>query len=77
MFEKMGNARRAGRFVGRADLVPNHMGDDRRAVVGQHHDFQAVFELEMSDVRLRVGQRRAGKKNRGGGQTGDGPADAA
>ncbi len=31
-----------GRLVGRADAVPEHVGDDRRAPVRHHDDLQAV-----------------------------------
>ncbi len=41
----------AGRLVGGADLVPHHVRDDRRAVVGDHHDLHPVRELEMRNVR--------------------------
>jgi hypothetical protein len=42
MFEKVRQARLAGGLVGGADLVPDHFGDDRCAVIGDHHDVQAV-----------------------------------
>ena len=42
MLEEMRDAGLAGGLVGRADLVPDHMGHDRRAVVGDHHDLHAV-----------------------------------
>ena len=48
MLEEMGDARDALGLVGGADLVPDHVGDDRRAVIGDHHDLQAVGELELT-----------------------------
>ena len=55
MLEEMGEARLAGRLVRGADLVPDHVGDDRRAPVRHHHDFEAVGEREMADVGFRRG----------------------
>ena len=51
MFEEMREPGLAGGLVGGADLVPDHVGDDRRAVVGNDHDFEAVGEREMRDRR--------------------------
>ena len=48
MFEEMRDAGLAGRLVGRADPVPDHVGDDRRAVVRDDHDFEAVGEREVA-----------------------------
>jgi hypothetical protein len=47
MFEEMRDPRFARRLVRGADTVPDHMGDDRDAAVGDDHDFHAVRELEM------------------------------
>ena len=55
MFEEMGEPGLAGGLVGGADPVPDHVGDDRRAVVGDDHHFEAVGEREMGDVRTRRG----------------------
>ena len=49
MFEEVGEPRLAGRLVGGADAIPDHVGDDRRAAIGNHHDFEAVGESEMGD----------------------------
>ena len=54
MLEEMRQARLAGRAVGGADLVPDPVGDHRRAVVGHHHHLHAVVEREAS----RDGTRR-------------------
>ena len=51
MFEKMGDARLARRIVGGAVAIPDHMRDDRRAVVGNDDDLEAVFQSEMGDLR--------------------------
>ena len=36
-------------FVGGADFVPDHMGDDRRAMIRNNHDFKPVAEGEVGD----------------------------
>ena len=59
MLEEMREAGFAGRLVGRADLVPDHLRDHGRAVVGDHHDLQAVAEREAGG-RLR-GDRGLGE----------------
>ena len=46
MFEEMREPGFARRLVGRADLVPDHLRDDRGAVIGDHHHLQAVAERE-------------------------------
>ena len=61
MFEEMRQAGFARRLVGGADLVPDHVGDDRRAMIGDHDDFKAVVELEIGDRRRRL-RRRDGSK---------------
>ena len=43
MLEEMREAGLARRLVGGADLVPDHVGDDRRAAVGNHHHFEPVL----------------------------------
>ena len=48
VFEEMRDAGFARRLVGGADPVPDHVGDDRRAAVGDDHDLQAVGEREMA-----------------------------
>ena len=39
------------RIVGGAVAVPDHMGDDRRAMVGNDDDLEAVLKREMRDLR--------------------------
>jgi hypothetical protein len=46
VLEEMRQAGFARRLVGRADLVPDHLGDHRRAVIGDHDDLQAIIERE-------------------------------
>ena len=41
MFEEMRETGFARRLVGGADFVPDHMGDDRRAMIGNDDDLQA------------------------------------
>ena len=59
MFEKMCDARLADRVVGRADAVPHHMHDDRRAMVRHDHHLHAVLEREglgIEDRGARAGR---------------------
>ena len=61
-----------GGLVGGADLVPDHVGDDRRAVVRHDHHLKTVGEREVGDIRRRRGIGAAGENGRGDGETGDG-----
>ena len=54
MFEKMRQPRLARRLVGGADFVPDHVGDDRRAVVGNDDEFQTVRQREVGDIGGRL-----------------------
>ena len=72
MFEEMGEAGLARRLVGGADLVPDHVGDDRRAAVRDHDHFEAVGEREMADVRLWRGLHGGGEQSRCDGQPANG-----
>ena len=68
MLEEMREPGFAWRLVGRADLVPDHLGDDGRAVIGDHHHLQAVLERERGGTFRRdrgLGQGVTGGK--GGG----------
>ena len=56
VLEEMGDARLARRIVGRAVTVPDHVGDDGGAMVGNDHDLEAVLKGEMGDMR-RGGER--------------------
>jgi hypothetical protein len=65
VLEEMGDARLARLFVGRTDLVPHHVGDDRRAPVGNDDDLKPVVEGEVLDLRrllLGKGGRRRKRK---------------
>ena len=62
MFEEMRQPGFARRLVGGADLVPDHVGDDRRAMIGDDDDFKAVVELEIGDCRRRFAARDASKR---------------
>ena len=74
MFEEMRNAGLALRIVGGAVAVPHHMGDDRRAMVGDDDEFKAVVERHMGDGRAgfvaggSVAGRAAGFRMGRGGQ---------
>ena len=54
MLEEMGQARNAGRIVHRADLEPQHLGDDGRAMIGDHQHLHAVAAAR-TGKRLRRG----------------------
>ena len=58
VFEEMGDARLARRIVGRAVAVPDHMGDDGSAMIGNHDDVEAVGKSEMRDLGRRLNMRR-------------------
>ena len=66
MFEEMGEPRLARGLVGRADLVPEHVGDDRRAVIGNDHDLEAVREREMGDLWAAGGRGSSDHRARRG-----------
>ena len=51
MFEKMRDAGFAWRIVGRAIAIPDHMCHDRRAVIFDDDDFQAIAELCLRNRR--------------------------
>ena len=60
MLEEMRQARNARRIVHRADLEPQHLGDDRRAVIGDHQHLHAVLQRELEGLRrCRPGRRSA------------------
>jgi hypothetical protein len=42
VFEEMRHAGNAGRIVDRADLEPQHLRDDRRAMIGDHQHLHAI-----------------------------------
>jgi hypothetical protein len=49
VLEEVGDARDARRLVGRADAIPDVVGDDGRAMVRHDHHLQPVAELELAD----------------------------
>ena len=60
MFEEMRQAGFARRLVGGADLVPDHVGDDRRAMIGDHHDFKTVASVKsVTSARACAARRGA------------------
>jgi hypothetical protein len=46
MLKEVRNARRPARFIGRANAIPDHVRDHRRAAIGNHHDLQAIPQCE-------------------------------
>ena len=76
VFEEMREAGFARRLVGGADLVPDHVGDDRRAVVGNDDQLEPVRQREVGDLGAgRLGGERrvaasAATSGRGGGEAG-------
>ena len=68
MFEEMGKPRLARRLVGGADLVPQHVGDHRRAVIGNDDDLETVREREVGDLGADPGVGgRDERRGKGGG----------
>ena len=46
VLEEVGDARLAERIIRRAIAIPDHVGHDGHAVIGDHHHFEAVVERE-------------------------------
>jgi hypothetical protein len=72
MLEEMRQARFSRRLVGGADLVPDHVGDNRRAVIGNDDQLQSVREREVGDLGAGLlsaerGRGQCGGENRDGG----------
>jgi hypothetical protein len=63
MFEKVSDSRLAGRLVGRPDPVPDHVNDDRGAVILYYDRFQSVLKHERCDS-LGSERSRKGEKDR-------------
>ena len=53
VFEEMRDAGLSVRIIGRADPIPEHVGDDGRAVIGHDHDLHPVVERELLDGARR------------------------
>src|SRR4051794_41768861 len=70
VFEKVRQTGLARRLVGRADLVPDHLRDDWRAVVRYHQDLEAVAQCERGGwIRRHRGLcASAGRGERGSGE---------
>ncbi len=64
MFEEMRQTRFARGLVGGADFVPDHMGDDRRAVIGDDHQFEPVLQHKVGNLDAG-GRRRCGASDQG------------
>ena len=71
VFEEMRQTGFSGRFVGGADLVPDHVGDDRRAMIRHDHDFKTVAEREAGNLGVGggvSGTRQGGDQREGNEQ---------
>ena len=64
VLEEMGNAGLARFLIRRADLVPDHMGDDRGAMIGDNHDLQAIGEFEGGEIGPQFRQVSKGRPER-------------
>jgi len=77
MLEKMRKARFARGLVGGADLVPDHLRDDRGAMIGDHHHLHAIGEREggrpLRGHGLGLGCLRDERRRQQQGQCCDGP----
>src|SRR5262245_28651197 len=67
MFEEMGEPRLARRLVGGADLVPDHVGHHRRAVIWKYDDVEAVRQCEAGDLGPAPGMGGSGECRGKGG----------
>jgi hypothetical protein len=63
VFEEMGDTGHAGRFIGGAGAVPDHVHDGGAAVVLDHDDLHAVVEKELGDVLRRMRRGRQDKRD--------------
>ena len=76
MLEEMRDPGFPIRLIGSADAVPQHVGDDRRAVVGNDHDRKTVVQGKLRDIGCRDGaggrseQNSAQAKGQGGANQG-------
>ena len=72
VLKEMRDAGLAGLLIGRADAIPDHMRDDRRAAIGDDDKLKPVSEREMSDFVLGFRRAlRACRKRRGRESGGD------
>ena len=73
VFQIVGKAGLARHLVGGSDPVPDHLHDDRGAVILDHHRLQAVVQREAADAGRHLGQcrqRRGQQTKRGRGGRG-------
>src|SRR5262249_25753717 len=66
MLEEMGDARGPRRLVGSADLVPDHLGYDGSAMVGDDQDLEAVPKGEFDDTGGGTGAVNSDRNSHGG-----------
>ena len=79
VLKEVGNTGLAGRLIGGARLVPDHMGDHGGAVIGDHHHLKTVVQREAGQVRRNdrrrfgrsLGKRQAGAQNKAGQHRGE------
>jgi len=65
MFQQMGGAGVSRLFVHGAGTIPDHVSDDRGAVIADHNDLHAVIQRKAVG-REDLGQKRRGENNNGG-----------
>ena len=67
MFEKVRQTGFARGLVGGADFVPDHVGDDRGAMIRHDDDFKPIGQCEMrnSGILRSAGRRRCSSKEAG------------
>ena len=71
VFEKVRQTGFSRRFVGGADLVPDHVGDDRSAMIRHHNDFKTVSKREAGNLGVGggvSGTRQGGDQREGNEQ---------
>ena len=54
VFEEMRDAGVAGRLICGTGAIPDHMGDDGRAAIGDHHHFETIVQMEVIDSGIRT-----------------------
>jgi hypothetical protein len=68
MLKEMGDAGLAERIISRTVAIPDHVGHDRRPMIGDHHHLHAIVEPEVGDGRaIRMALATGGAGLEGGG----------
>jgi hypothetical protein len=55
----MGDARLAFRLIGGSNLIPHHVSDDGRAVIGNDDDLKPILQGEALDIDV---ESKSGKR---------------